>query len=73
MDYFRKKHRKLNDDEQRSIDNLKELAGIAYAKINECEIDCQSKGISGRRAQMFSKAKEKMEEAVMWAVKAITE
>lgn len=60
-DIFRKAYRQLTEQEQKQLDDVKDAAAVLHDAINRN---------SPSRPQ--SLAITKLEEAVMWAVKAIT-
>jgi len=61
---FRKEYRPLTDEEQASVNRVKETAQTLYAII-----DSPSAAADPRSLAV---AKTKLEEAVMWAVKGFT-
>ncbi len=63
---FRKKYRELNEAEKTSIELIK-------AKAEELEALYYKQKTSGKNPRLLALAMTKLEESVMWAVKAITE
>ena len=61
VDVFRKEYRKLLPDEVAKLEALKDRAQLLHNAISELPPNRET-----------SLAKTKLEEAVMWAVKAIT-
>lgn len=62
MDPFRKEYRELTQEEQELISSIKSQAFTLYELFNTVK--------DGREKSL---AKTKLEEAIMWAVKGITE
>lgn len=65
-DVFRKEYRPLDDLTKVKIKLLKEIA----ENLHEAFINCES--VEGCDKRMMALAKTNLEQAVMWAVKAIT-
>mgnify|MGYP001598583272 CR=1 FL=1 len=64
MDVFRKEYRAIDDIRLKRIEQLKEKAQALYDEIESA--------IDNSDQRMRALARTKLEEAVMWAVKAIT-
>lgn len=67
-DPFRRAYRELTDEEKKQVDDIKTLAGELYQKL---ETD-PAVVTSGDKARALAIAKTNLEQAVMWAVKAVT-
>lgn len=63
-DVFRSVYRELSDEEKEFVEHVKVHAGTLYAQIVSAEKVADPR--------MSALAKTKLEEAVMWSVKAIT-
>ena len=65
---FRKAYRQLSDGEKAAMDLLKDQAMALYDTIEAQPVEMGP----NQKARALSIAKTKLEESVMWAVKAIT-
>lgn len=63
---FRKTYRELNDAEKAAVEDLK-------VKAEEIEALIEGQKASGKNPRHLALAVTKLEESIMWAVKAITE
>jgi hypothetical protein len=64
-DIFRKEHKLLSDDQKAQIENIKNAAEVLYGCM-------ESANFVNPNPRMMALAKTNLEQAVMWAVKAIT-
>lgn len=64
---FRKEYRELSEEEKALLDSIKDKAQELWDLM-----DISVEANPSRRASQIVLAKEKLEESVMWAVKAIT-
>lgn len=62
---FRKEYRELTDEEKAAIEELKTTA-------EQMEITIENAKAAGKNPRHLALAMTKLEEAIMWAVKAIT-
>lgn len=70
MDVFRKEYVSLNEHQKELINTIKNQAQLLWTTIDVPNHDGAAIFASGRETAL---AKTKLEECVMWAVKAITQ
>ncbi len=63
-DVFRKEYKQLSDEQKSLINNIKAQAQSLHASFEDCMFEHDKR--------MMALAKTNLEQAVMWAIKAIT-
>jgi hypothetical protein len=76
-DVFRKQYRELNPDEKVALSDIKGQAGMLYDMLDKLNFsvpvgDATRSFTVNADPRSMALAKTKLEEAVMWATKAIT-
>jgi hypothetical protein len=70
MDVFHKdQSAPLTDEQKEQIQAIKSVAGSLYEIIHNLQ---KTEGVAGEQVARFVLGKRKLEECVMWAVKAVT-
>lgn len=64
LDIFRKEYKPLSDDQKNLISNIKDNANLLYITFDSPSFDHDKR--------MMALAKTNLEQAIMWAIKAIT-